>query len=407
MTRFTDRVARDLSQIADQASPSSPTAWESIRQRVADQADASTMEVIMLTPNDNDPTNRSRIVWLVAASVVVIALVGGLVAVANRDTAENLPADQPVSSTPSDDPTPIDGERDGEPDSESTTQSGDVLPDVEPIASGQYTMTCDVTETMVFAADDVGTAPQRCALTGDPLPIDPVQELSLELYRTDAPTVAFTVRNDDGYLSAGYTYTPGAAAPGDEDSVDVARAGVPVTRAVGLFSGTDRYAGETITAFIRSQNDIDLLVDWTVEPDLEPRGGSEPGAMSAELTMECEATFVGQDVAEQRIEQACTFTGDDERFVPAPQTFDTRLFSTDGEPIGSRSDMTSFVVATNDNGFLFSGIASDASTFRAVGVRPGTGEFAGLLIHDVYDIEVDDSANATATVHSSVSPDET
>ena len=403
MTRFTDRVARDLSQIADQASPSSTTAWESIRQRIADQADESTMEVIMLTPNDNDPTKRSRIVWLVAASVAVIALVGGLVAVANRDTAENLPADQPVSSTPSDDPTPIDGE----PDSESTTQSGDVLPDVEPIASGQYTMTCDVTETMVFDADDVGTAPQRCALTGDPLPIDPDQELSLELYRTDASTVAFTVSNDDGYLSAGYTYTPGAATPGGEDPVDATRAGFPVTRAIGLFSGTDRYDGETITAFIRSQNDVDLLVDWTTELDLESPGDSESGAVSAELTMECQATFVGQDVAEQRIEQACTFTGDDERFVPAPQTFDARLFSTDGEPLGSRPDMASFVIGTNDNGFLFSGIASDASSFRAVGVRPGTGEFEGMLIHDVYDVEVDDSANATATVRSSVFSDDT
>jgi hypothetical protein len=53
MTRFTDRVTRDLHQIADRSTPSS-TVWESIRTRIASQTDQPTMEVIMLSPDRND-----------------------------------------------------------------------------------------------------------------------------------------------------------------------------------------------------------------------------------------------------------------------------------------------------------------------------------------------------------------
>lgn len=44
---------------------------------------------------------------------------------------------------------------------------------------------------------------------------------------------------------------------------------------------------------------------------------------------------------------------------------------------------------------------------RAVGIRPGTGEFEGMEIHDVYYIEIDDAANLTGTMRSTVFPDET
>ena len=54
MTRFTDRVTRDLHQIADRSTPSS-TAWDSIRTRIDEQTDQPpTMEVIMLSPDRND-----------------------------------------------------------------------------------------------------------------------------------------------------------------------------------------------------------------------------------------------------------------------------------------------------------------------------------------------------------------
>jgi hypothetical protein len=55
----------------------------------------STMEVNMLSPDRNEPRNRSRIWMAVAASVAALALVGGLIVIANRDTDDNVPADQP------------------------------------------------------------------------------------------------------------------------------------------------------------------------------------------------------------------------------------------------------------------------------------------------------------------------
>ena len=86
MTRFTDRVERDLTQISDQASPSS-TAWEAIRHRIDEQDTEPTMEVIMLDPDTNKLNKRPRTGLLVAASVAADALIGGLIVVANRDDA--------------------------------------------------------------------------------------------------------------------------------------------------------------------------------------------------------------------------------------------------------------------------------------------------------------------------------
>ena len=76
MTRFTDRVTRDLHQIADHSTPSS-TAWDSIRTRIDEQTDQPpTMEVVMLSPDRNDSPKRG---WmLAAAAVAALALVGGL-----------------------------------------------------------------------------------------------------------------------------------------------------------------------------------------------------------------------------------------------------------------------------------------------------------------------------------------
>jgi hypothetical protein len=100
MNRFTDRVERDLSQIADRATPSS-TAWEAIRTRIDEQPDhESTMEVIMLSPNENPPT-RSRF-WLVAAaSVAAIVGVGAIAYFAVSDDGDGAPVvEQPDDDTP-------------------------------------------------------------------------------------------------------------------------------------------------------------------------------------------------------------------------------------------------------------------------------------------------------------------
>lgn len=46
------------------------------------------------------------------------------------------------------------------------------------------------------------------------------------------------------------------------------------------------------------------------------------------------------------------------------------------------------------------------SIVRAVGVRPGTGEFDGMLIHEVLHLIVDDAFNVTGTIRSTVYPAE-
>ena len=98
MTRFTDRVTRDLHQIADRSTPSS-TAWDSIRTRIDEQTDQPpTMEVIMLSPDRNDQPKRG---WMLAAAAVAgLALVGGLVFATTRSDDDTVPADTPMA-TPS------------------------------------------------------------------------------------------------------------------------------------------------------------------------------------------------------------------------------------------------------------------------------------------------------------------
>ena len=70
MSKFTERVEHDLSQIADRATPSS-TAWESIQQRIAEQDSESTMEVIMLNPDQKKPPTVTR-TWMAAAAALIL-----------------------------------------------------------------------------------------------------------------------------------------------------------------------------------------------------------------------------------------------------------------------------------------------------------------------------------------------
>lgn len=75
MSRFDERIERDLHHIADKATPSS-TAWEAIQTRVAEQADHPELEITMLKPN---PTpDRSIRTWMLGAAAAVVLIIGGL-----------------------------------------------------------------------------------------------------------------------------------------------------------------------------------------------------------------------------------------------------------------------------------------------------------------------------------------
>ena len=120
MTRFTERVTRDLDQIADRATPS-PTAWESIQHRIAEQTDQPTMEVIMLSPDRNDSPKRGR---MLAAAAGIIVLIGGLVFAITRSDDDTVPADTPQVTLPAE-PAP---EADAQLDDEAVVE-----PDADPV----------------------------------------------------------------------------------------------------------------------------------------------------------------------------------------------------------------------------------------------------------------------------------
>ena len=183
MTRFTERVTRDLDQIADRATPS-PTAWESIQHRIEEQADPSTMEVIMLSPDRNDSPKRG---WMLAAAAGVIVLIGGLVFATTRSGDDTVPADTPQATLPAE-PDPDaqvdpDAEADPdaavEPDAETVepapTAEAEVLAEPEPVAepvsvtvTGSISDVTDVAEgdqtmmlsgTRTYEGDLAGTGP--------------------------------------------------------------------------------------------------------------------------------------------------------------------------------------------------------------------------------------------------------
>ncbi len=72
--------------------PDTPTL--SLVTEASQHTNDSTTEVIMLSPDRNEPPTRSRTWMLIAASVAALALVGGLIVAANRDDVQ--PADEPV-----------------------------------------------------------------------------------------------------------------------------------------------------------------------------------------------------------------------------------------------------------------------------------------------------------------------
>jgi hypothetical protein len=179
MTRFTDRVTRDLHQIADRSTPSS-TAWESIRTRIDKQSDQPTMEVIMLSPDRNAEPKRG---WMLAAAAVAgLALVGGLVFATTRSADDTVPADQPTVTLPAEpapdaevdpeeeavvvsapDPTtPAEVVPETEPAPDPTTPA-EVVPETEPAPEP-----VTVTVAGTFSTDDViaTTTPNSSGLTG-------------------------------------------------------------------------------------------------------------------------------------------------------------------------------------------------------------------------------------------------
>jgi len=114
MSRFNERLEQDLGQIADKATPS-PTAWDAIQSRIAEQADQPEMEIIMLQP---DPLKTRRpATWVLAAAAAVVVIVAGLSFVLFNDDPDTVR----VTDTTTEVPTPTTVPSTSEPLAPTTT----------------------------------------------------------------------------------------------------------------------------------------------------------------------------------------------------------------------------------------------------------------------------------------------
>jgi hypothetical protein len=94
MSDFKNRVEEDLGHIADRASPS-PTTWDVIQSRIADQVDQPEVEIIMLDSNHTPPRRISARTIMLTAAAVVAVTVGGLVALTRSGDEPLTTADEP------------------------------------------------------------------------------------------------------------------------------------------------------------------------------------------------------------------------------------------------------------------------------------------------------------------------
>jgi hypothetical protein len=155
MTKFTDRLETNLSNIADQASPS-PTAWQAIQQRLAEPEPNHARDIIMLTDEreqvDTSPDRR----WLAVAAAVAVGVLAIGAFAATRGDDEVVVTDDPpaeVDDNNADDTNEGDGNEDSAPD---TT----VAPETEatPLLAGLpvsgLTTTEDLGMTLTFEVSE-------------------------------------------------------------------------------------------------------------------------------------------------------------------------------------------------------------------------------------------------------------
>lgn len=84
MSRFSERVVRDLGQIADRATPSAlPTAWDAIQSRIVEQANQPPEKVVLL--DEDRPSRRPIGAWVAGAAVASLLVVVGMIAFRSLD----------------------------------------------------------------------------------------------------------------------------------------------------------------------------------------------------------------------------------------------------------------------------------------------------------------------------------
>ena len=441
MTRFTDRVEHDLSQISDRATPSSSTAWETIRQRIDEQDSRATsgteptVEVIMLDPDINKYSKRPRTGLLVAASIAAIALVGGLIVVANRD-GERAPLDrpEPAPTVPATDPaiagnpapadeetapvvvdpdlppsTEIDADAVSPGESDSATgPEGEVLPQVEPISEGVFEPVCtDVGQPTQAPDDSRLIVQQTCELLGvdvQPFAVDQGFEVSLLANvggdRTAAIGTAvgvFLGLGDDGFMNTGLLWDDGTKG-----------------RWVGIAEGIDEYEDTPVFMSSFGTQNADGSGDertsqwWTndgARPDFDEV------EVTAEITFVCEPVqFTGTGSNQIALPGSvpgailCSYDGDDPDLVPEPEQFVTTVVpaSFGDESPGDGPGPVAFsdyLIGVSDNDdVLRAGLVTGGTDIRWSGMRRGTGVYEGQLVAENGWAAFDDPGSPDSSV---------
>lgn len=102
MSRFNERIADDLREIAAQASLS-PRPADELVERIRADDDVEGAEVIAFAPIAEEP-QRSPLALIAAVAALVLVVVVGLVAVTSSRPTDEVPADRPVITLPSPSP---------------------------------------------------------------------------------------------------------------------------------------------------------------------------------------------------------------------------------------------------------------------------------------------------------------
>lgn len=100
MSRLTDRLERDLAEIAGRAAPS-PAAWDTIRRRIGTPEDEMETKIVMLSPEAGVRDHRRR-AWLVAGAAALLAILAIGLALAQRpdDDPPVTPVPPPTTTVP-------------------------------------------------------------------------------------------------------------------------------------------------------------------------------------------------------------------------------------------------------------------------------------------------------------------
>lgn len=383
MTKFTERIEHDLSQIADRATPSS-TAWESIQQRIAEQDSEPTMEVIMLNPDQKKPPTVSRTWMAVAAALVIIVGIGSLFAVLNQDDG----GDTDTVDTP-DVTVPL--------DLESSQPAVDAPPaTIDPTLP--LPMSGEVVADCVFSEDNENpdglapTSPQSCEFLTDVIvPFEVTQEYVLTKHVEpdysdfDQNRIApITGISESGFMYAGYMWIGNALN----------------VRFVGVADGVGPYEGMLIRVTGRSfAGNGQVFMEWAAGDDLSSLGisGVDVPLESASLTCEL-SNFVDDGDGNENTQQydnTCTTSGNESPLFTAPRT--QTVFLSGLGPFEPTVGDSRYALTPGET-FVAGGIFSADGTGLTAGIELGTGDYEGLFIHSMSVTRTDATGGAEGEI---------